>query len=587
MERGARPESESLKTYCNPLDLDYGVRRTTRDGALVHRHGADPVIVLYNDQYYLFSTWDRAGYRVSDDLLNWKTILFTGEGNWVGQVYTAPAVVEMDGWLYFLPFASRQKVAPVLRTKDPDSGKWEKVAEVPMVADPCLFVDPQSQKLYLYHGLDQPIQGVELDKTTFQEVPGTRRQLMPPFDPNHLDGWEICTWDNNPGSKGMRSTGTHNPCREGAWMTFHDGKYYLQYASPGTTVPGYADGVLISDHPLGPFVYSQASPISHKDTGFITSAGHSCLFQDRHQNWWRAVTMLVGVNERFERRIGLFPAGFDADGTPFTRTTLGDLPMVMPVDTWELTPTSDVRARCYVLSDGKPVTASSTLPTHDARLANDENVRTWWCALTGKAGEWLQIDLGSLQTIDAVQINLAEQDLTIDPAVAATQPANDAHQFLLSASDDGKNWRPVVDRRHNSAAEPHTYVQFDQAVNARYLKLENVTTPGGGRFAVSDLRAFGNAPGAAPDAVTTVTVKRSREDRRRANITWPRDTTATGYVVRYGIARDRLYQNYQVMNGQTTDITIYSLNEKPAYFFRVDAMNDSGLTEGASVVGAE
>ena len=47
--------------------------------------------------------------------------------------------------------------------------------------------------------------------------------------------------------------------------------------------------------------------------GFVTSAGHSCLFQDRDGKWWRAVTMLIGVNNRFELRIGLFPAGFDAE----------------------------------------------------------------------------------------------------------------------------------------------------------------------------------------------------------------------------------------------------------------------------------
>ena len=86
-------------------------------------------------------------------------------------------------------------------------------------------------------------------------------------------------------------------------MTFYNRRYYLQYASPGTTVPGYADGLLIGDDPLGPFAWSAYSPISHKDSGFITSAGHSCLFADRDGNWWRAVTMLIGVHERFERDI--------------------------------------------------------------------------------------------------------------------------------------------------------------------------------------------------------------------------------------------------------------------------------------------
>src|SRR5690349_20206163 len=63
----------SEQTYCNPLDLNYGLRATK--GA-VHRHGADPVIVFYNDKYWLFSTWDRSGVRVSDDLVSWTYVPF-------------------------------------------------------------------------------------------------------------------------------------------------------------------------------------------------------------------------------------------------------------------------------------------------------------------------------------------------------------------------------------------------------------------------------------------------------------------------------------------------------------------------------
>ena len=40
----AQPAS---KTFCNPLDLDYGFFQR---GQRVFRHGADPVIVLYNDR---------------------------------------------------------------------------------------------------------------------------------------------------------------------------------------------------------------------------------------------------------------------------------------------------------------------------------------------------------------------------------------------------------------------------------------------------------------------------------------------------------------------------------------------------------
>ena len=38
-------------------------------------------------------------------------------------------------------------------------------------------------------------------------------------------------------------------------MNKHNGKYYLQYAAPGTQFNVYADGVYIGETPLGPFEY--------------------------------------------------------------------------------------------------------------------------------------------------------------------------------------------------------------------------------------------------------------------------------------------------------------------------------------------
>lgn len=63
----------SPRTFCNPVDIDYA---PILHGGKTYRHGADPVIVLFNNRYYLFSTWDHPGYRVSDDLLSWKYIPF-------------------------------------------------------------------------------------------------------------------------------------------------------------------------------------------------------------------------------------------------------------------------------------------------------------------------------------------------------------------------------------------------------------------------------------------------------------------------------------------------------------------------------
>src|SRR6187549_636668 len=60
------------KTYCNPINIDYGytpIPNFSEWGR--HRATADPVIVTYKGDYYMFST-NQWGYWWSSDMLNWK-----------------------------------------------------------------------------------------------------------------------------------------------------------------------------------------------------------------------------------------------------------------------------------------------------------------------------------------------------------------------------------------------------------------------------------------------------------------------------------------------------------------------------------
>ena len=113
------------------------------------------------------------------------------------------------------------------------------------------------------------------------------------------------------------------PYLEGAWMTRVDDTYYLQYAAPGTEWNTYADGYLTGAHPLGPFTYSPTNPFSSKPGGFITGAGHGSTVQDEYGNWWHTATMRISINDVYERRVGLFPAGFDEDGVLYCNQNFG------------------------------------------------------------------------------------------------------------------------------------------------------------------------------------------------------------------------------------------------------------------------
>src|SRR5574340_818966 len=65
---------KNQSTYCNPINIDYGytpIPNFTEWGH--HRATADPVIVNYKSDYYLFST-NQWGYWWSSDMLHWNFI---------------------------------------------------------------------------------------------------------------------------------------------------------------------------------------------------------------------------------------------------------------------------------------------------------------------------------------------------------------------------------------------------------------------------------------------------------------------------------------------------------------------------------
>jgi len=57
------------------------------------------------------------------------------------------------------------------------------------------------------------------------------------------------------------------------------------------------------------------------------------------------------------------------------------------------------------------------------------------------------------------------------------------------------------------------------------------------------------------------------------------------YIVRHGIAPHRLFNNYQIRGINACEIN--SLNTGVPYQVTVDAVNDSGITQGNRPVGLE
>jgi xylan 1,4-beta-xylosidase len=418
----------------------------------------------------------------------------------------------------------------------------------------------------MYNGSSNryPLYGIELDRKTLQPQ-GTRKEMY--FLEQDRYGWQRF-------GEHMDNTFL-DPFLEGAHMTKYNGKYYLQYGAPGTEFSGYADGVVVGDSPLGPFT-PQSDPLSIKLGGFARGAGHGSTFQDNNEIYWHVSTIQISVKNTFERRLGIWPAGFDEDGVMLCSTAFGDYPHYLPG-----TSAPGKFTGWMLLNYDKPVQVSSTYGNYTANKAVDENMKTYWSAASGNTGEWIQTDLGTVSTVLAIQINYADQDVDADRLGKRT---DQYHQYKLYSSIDGKKWSLLLDKSKNTTDVPHEYVEFPVPVQARYIKLENTHMPTG-KFAISGLRVFGNANGPKPESVKDFIVLRTEKDKRSAFLKWRPVDNAYAYNIYYGTAPDKLYTC--IMVHSQNDFWLKTMDRMKPYYFTIEAVNENGVSDRVSTMKVE
>jgi hypothetical protein len=560
---------QAQKTYCNPMNLDYGycpIPNFTESGK--HRATADPVIVMYKGDYYLFST-NQWGYWWSPDLNKWNFVSksFLKSYHKVYDDLCAPAVwVQGDTLLVFGSTYSNN--FPIWMSTNPKANEWkEAIGELTIGGwDPDFFTDDDG-KLYMYNGSSNsyPLYGVEINRKSFMPL-SARKELLLLNDDRY--GWQRF---------GEYSDNTFlNPFIEGAWMTKHNGKYYLQYGAPGTEISGYADGVAVSDNPLGNFIH-QSMPFAYKPGGFARGAGHGATFQDKWDNYWHVSTISISVKNSFERRLGLWPAGFDKDDIMYCNTAFGDYPTYFPTDK-----ENHLESRFtgwMLLNYNKPVQVSTSLHGYPPNNAVDEIIKTYWSASTGNAGEWISTDLGEISTVAAIQVNYADQDATF-----LGKQTDIFHQYKLYYSQDGKKWSVLADKSKNTTDVPHDYIELRKPVEARFIKLENIHVPTG-KFAISGLRVFGTGHISKPEPVKNFIVLRTEKDKRSAWIKWTPSDNAYAYNLYIGTSPDKLYNCIMVYGAN--EYWFKAMDKDIPYYFCIEALNENGTSKLSDIIKSE
>lgn len=544
-------------TYCNPLNLDYTYPFHNSHLGKSYRSGADPAVVEFRGEYYMFVTrsW---GYWHSKDLLNWD---FITPEKWYFEGCNAPAAHNYrDSILYVC--GNPSGAMSILYTDNPKRGDWKAVPSVLHdLQDPALFID-DDERAYMYWGSSNrwPIRGKELDmKNKFLPIAKKPDSLL--FLRPDIHGWERF---------GENHTSDIKPFIEGAWMTKHNGKYYLQYAAPGTQFNVYGDGVYVGKSPLGPFQYAAHNPFCYKPGGFATGAGHGSTVCGPGGIYWHFGTIHLSINYKFERRLCMFPTFFDEDGVMYSDTYFGDYPHYSPDQVSRQTTSGGFRG-WMLLSYGKPVKASSQLESYPVENVTDENLKTFWVAGKNDDKQWVEIDLEEVSDVYALQLNFFDYEET---GFWGRMP-NLRQRYLVEASVDGARWRVLVDYRNSFRDAPHNYIELDQPIEARYIRYRHHYVPGK-NLAMGNIRVFGLGRGKKPATVKGFTVVREA-DERNVRISWKAVKGAQGYNVLWGVAPDKLYSSWMVYGDNSLDLRALTVGQK--YYFAIEAFNENGISQ--------
>lgn len=595
-----------MKYFCNPVNINYRYQFNAdprRPKMQICREAADPSMIYFEGKYYIFASMTLSVW-VSEDMAHWESHRLPEN---LPLYDYAPDVRVIGEYVYFCA-SRRGEVCNHYRTKDILNGPYEEIPGSFDFWDPNLFCDDDG-RIYFYWGCSNatPIWGVELDPETLLAL-GDRKALI--FGDVWSKGYERVGEDHSryPKSEAeidraleeffrmqgpearqqvpeeyiplIRGMLSDKPYIEGAWMDKHEGKYYLQYAFAGTQYNIYGDGVYVGDSPLGPFTLADNNPYSYKPGGFLPGAGHGSTMRDRHGNLWHTATMRISKNHDFERRVGIWPGGFDEDGELFCNQRYGDWPMAAEdgrMDPWK-------EPQWYLLSYGKTAEASSCVEGKEPGKATDENVQTWWQAASGESGEWLQVDLGNAYTVNAVQVNFADDgiDIPVPGRIRGTTQARYIEEkdyvtrWKLEGSLDGEHYFVIEDKSEAETDLSHDLVVREEGIRIRFLKLTLVEVPYGQKPCISGLRAFGTGDGARPRVPEFEAVRQNDLDMM-VKIT---DGDAVGYNILWGSSPDKLYHSYMVF---WKEQQVGALVKGREYYVRVDGFNENGITIGRTV----
>ncbi len=298
----------------------YTISASVNHNPVLNGYFADPEILYSNKtkKYHLYPTsdgyisWSGTSFKSfsSTDLVNWKdegTLLdLPKDVSWAKRNAWAPAMAErkINGeYKYFYYFTAAQKIGVAVSDSPTgpfkDSGK-ALITKKPtgirggQEIDPDVFVDPQTQKAYLYWGNGYMAGSVLNDD-------------MISIDTNSI--------------KVMTPDATF---REGTEVFYRNGKYYFLWSEDDTRSENYRVRYGYSDSPTGKITVPENNLILAKDVANgIFGTGHNSVIQVPGKDEWyivyhrftRPKGITMGSAAGYNREVCIDKMEFNSDGS--------------------------------------------------------------------------------------------------------------------------------------------------------------------------------------------------------------------------------------------------------------------------------
>ncbi|GAA2623397.1 hypothetical protein GCM10010399_63310 [Dactylosporangium fulvum] len=181
------------------------------------------------------------------------------------------------------------------------------------------------------------------------------------------------------------------------------------------------------------------------------------------------------------------------------------------------------------LAIGKTMTASSAAGGFPAGNANDGNQGTYWESATNAFPQWLQVDLGSAQTVNRIVLKLPN----------STSWATRTQTLSVQSSSNGSSFADVVASAgytFNPASGNTVTINLPGAP-VRYLRLNFTANTGHPAAQIAEFEVYGSGivDGSAPTAPGNLTLTEPSSGQIR--LTWTASTDNVG-VTAYAIYRN-------------------------------------------------